>query len=118
MNISQSAGSPAAARWAGELSGPLMLNINSSRPVNAQLIKIHSMRREAMGINEPPDERAARGQSKGGAFSIVRTVKGIMESSCPNELEPPSLPGSFNLGGKLPWLGSHSEQSFHLGKKC
>lgn len=76
------------------------------------------MRREAIGINEPPDERAARGQSKGGAFSIVRTVKGIMESGCPNELEPPSLPGSFNLGGKLPWLGSRSEQSFHLGKKC
>lgn len=120
MNIFKSAGSPALAQWAAELSGPLMLSVNSSRSVNVQLVKTLLMRREEKGINEPAEERAARGQSKGGAFSIlsiVRTVKGIMESSCPNELEPPSFPGSFNPWGTEPWLGSHSEQSFLLGKK-
>lgn len=58
------------------------------------------MRREAKGINEPSEERATPGQSKGGFFSIlsiVRTVKGNMESSFPNELKPPPFLGSFNL---------------------
>lgn len=58
------------------------------------------MRREAKGINEPSEERATLGQSKGGLFSIssiVRTVKGNMESAPLNKLEAPSFPGSFNL---------------------
>lgn len=49
------------AAWA-----PLMLNGNSSRSGNAQLIKICSSRREAAGINEPWEEGAALGHSKGG----------------------------------------------------
>lgn len=58
------------------------------------------MRREAKGINEPSEERAALGQSKGGVFSIlstVRTAKGNVESGSPNELKPSSFPSSFNL---------------------
>lgn len=41
MNVSKSAGSEAPAWLAEKLSGPLTLNVNSSRSVNAQLIKIY-----------------------------------------------------------------------------
>lgn len=44
----------------------LVLNGTSSRSGNAQLIKICSSRREAAGINEPWEEGAALGHSKGG----------------------------------------------------